>query len=73
MKVLIIEEGFNDSPNVEAILKQNCRVLTAPTVESGLEYIYRERPDMVFWGPNLPGESADLVLRTLSLQENLSA
>lgn len=66
MKVLIIEEGFNDSPNVGAILEQNCNVLTVPTVEIGLKTIQQERPDMVFWGPNLSGSSTDLVLATLS-------
>ena len=66
MKVLIIEEGFNDSPNVGAILEENHSVLTVSTVESGLEIIQKERPDMVFWGPNLSGSRADRVLATLS-------
>lgn len=66
MKVLIIEEGFNDSPNVGAILEQNYSVLTVPTVEIGLKTIQKERPDMVFWGPNLSGSSTDRVLAMLS-------
>jgi len=70
MKVLIIEEGFSDSPNVAAILQEDWNVLTVPTVERGLEFIQRERPDMVFWGPNLSGDSADLMLKMLSLQES---
>jgi len=65
MKVLIIEEGFHDSPNVEAILRQTYKVLTASTVETGLQVIQQEQLEMVFWGPGLPEAEKNRVLQTL--------
>ncbi|MBD2157442.1 hypothetical protein NDI52_24315 [Leptolyngbya sp. PL-A3] len=70
MRVLIIEEGFSDCPNVEAILQQSHKVVTVATVETGLKFIRKERPDMVFWGPHLAEKQADAVLATLSAFNN---
>lgn len=70
MKVLVIEEGFKDSPDVEAILQQDHELLKASTVEKGLHFIQEERPDMVFWGANLSEEKTEVVIKTLSLFMN---
>ncbi|MBD1911283.1 hypothetical protein [Leptolyngbya sp. FACHB-8] len=72
MKVLIIEEGFNDSPNVEAVLQQSYRVLTASTVEEGISVIQREKLEMVFWEPNLAEERAAVVQRALCSAEKVA-
>jgi|GEM_PF-5548920 len=72
MKVLIIEEGFLGSPEVEVALRQNCEVMTAATVEIGLEVIYQENPDMVFWGEDLPKERAETVIETLALLQSVA-